>query len=418
VLLPLGVVAYPALTISEESKGVYGPEYVLTCIGVKDIMGTAYDNDFALELTENWNDALTSMSDEYSLENNDIHNFSLPPVTLKYPTNGSDILITLTGVPTNVGVYAGDPIDCVGSPTTAWNYSLGCDLYIDPAVPISKTAPYGTTQPFWYKIETTDVRAVEWAIFPFHLWSKGPLPPNQNYMIQAIVQLTDMYPTDSYSAPPNGDMPWFSEVEPPSPFMVVEFIDCVTKLLFPYVNTFNGGGTKAFSHFDTGIAIANTTVDPFALETCTVNALTNPNGLCYPDEAVGSAVPQNGSCTFYFYPASGAAPIVWTTGVINAGTSAGIDVAATVPGIGTFGTGYAIAICDFQNAHAFTEIWDNAGLGDPGVIVSYMAEVLPEPAFYHRSPAGDGLGEGAVAPINIDGMLLRMLMGQVRHHHK
>ena len=46
-----------------------GPEYVLTCFGIKDITGTAYDNDFELSISENWADALTSLSDEWNLEN-------------------------------------------------------------------------------------------------------------------------------------------------------------------------------------------------------------------------------------------------------------------------------------------------------------------------------------------------------------
>ena len=162
---------------------------------------------------------------------------------------------------------------------------------------------------------------------------------------------------------------------------MVEFKDCVTKLLFPYVNAFLAGGHSAFANFGTGIDFANTTWDPFAL--------TDANGnLLYPDEAKGTATPQYGSCTVYFYPAdesAGPGGIVYTTPSISAGGSYAFDVAAHVPAfVGK--TGYAIAICNFQNAHGFAEIYDNYGIGDPTATLAYLAEILPDPAFYPRTP--------------------------------
>ncbi len=65
-------------------------------------------------------------------------------------------------------------------------------------------------------------------------------------------------------------------------------------------------------------------------------------------------------------------------------------------------TGYAIAICGFQNAHGFAEIYDNyvnLATTGPTATLGYLADVLPDPAFYPRSPAGDLLGETAIAPL-------------------
>jgi len=260
---------------------------------------------------------------------------------------------------------------------------------------------------------------VEWATFGYKLWSHGPLLPNQHYQITATIYLWDLNPS---TVPP--DMPYFTLPEQPT-ISVVEFLDCVTKLLFPYINTFTTSGT-AFTHWDTGIDIANTTWDPFAWTTTatspTCNTLTSTPCYLYPDEWKGSAVPQNGSCTIYFYPANEGTTIVYTTPTISAGGSLGFDVAApSGAGVTTSGgvfynmTGYAIAICNFQNAYGVAEIWDNAGIGDPTSMYGYLAYVLPEPAFYHRSPAGDGLGESAIAPININHWILKLLMTGGHH---
>jgi hypothetical protein len=418
ILLGLGTVGYPATSITFNE----GPEYALTCIGLKEIEGTIYNNDFSLRITEMWNDAITSLSDEYSLENNDGSNLagSFSPT---YPTNGSDILITLSGLPADggaVGVVASAPVPCNGTDSNSTDYCAGGALTIGPGLDTSSTAPYGPTAAFWYPVLTTNVQAIEWADFGFHMWSKGPLPPNQGYTITATVMLTDNYPNTVTTAPPNGDMPWFSEPETPKPIPVVYFLDCVTKLLFPYINTY--GSTAAttappFSSFGTGIVISNTTWDPFALP--------GPGGgYLYPDEAPGTAVPQSGPCTFYFYPSDVTQPTTVLTYplVVAAGGQITFDVAyetthySTVPFTGK--QGYAIAICGFQNAHGFAEIYDNyanMGTTGPHTILGYIPEVLPEPAFYHRSPAGDGLGEGAIAPINIERKLLKELMGIVHH---
>jgi hypothetical protein len=370
-----------------------GPEYVLTCIGIKDISGTSYDNDFSINIAENWANALTSQSDEYAIEND---------TWAGAPTNGSNILITLYHIPPGVGIYGRTPWPCEDFDPSAVGYcSLG-NLVIE--APVAETMTTGTdglgVQSFWYVVDSTNVGTIENANFGFKLWSHGPLPPNQNYQITAQVMLTDDYPT---TAP--AEMPYFTNPED-QPFSVVEFKDCVTKLLFPYINAFVGGGTNAFSNFGTGINVANTTLDPFAL--------TDGSGnLLYPDEARGTATPQSGSCTFYLYPSNESAAVVYTTPTISSGGSFAFDVGSSAKGFQGM-TGYAIAICNFQNAHGFAEIYDNYAVGAPTATLGYLADVLPDPAFYPRSPAGDGLGEGAIAPLDVNRWIERILMG-VKH---
>jgi len=386
----------------------HGPEYELTCIGATKIPGTTLDHGFALNIAENWPDALTSYSDEINRETD---------TWADAPTNGSNILIWLTGIPSNVYVESFGPYVCTTS--SYLPCTLDDSLVFGPTEDGTITTGTTYTEWFWYPITATIPSVAGNATFPFHLWSYGPLAPNQGYVINAQVWLTDNYPYDGSPGEDNGEMPWFSKPED-TPFPVVYFLDCRTNLLFPYINTYQGG-KSAFSSFGTGVIITNTTADPFA-------SLNSSGGYVYPDMEKGAAVPQSGSCTIYSYPDNQAAPSVYITPTISSGGMASVDmgsgngsfdgVAGTValaPGTVLFaGTqGYAIAVCNFQNAHGFAEIYDNyinLATSGPTATLGYLADVLPDPAFYRRSPAGDGLGETAIAPINIPHFLLKLLM--------
>jgi hypothetical protein len=113
---------------------------------------------------------------------------------------------------------------------------------------------------------------------------------------------------------------------------------CNTVLLYPYVTNIAG--------FDTGLAIANTTTDPFGTRT------------------------QNGSCTLNFY-GTAAPSLAVNTGNIATGT-----VYATLTSSAAAGfNGYVIAVCNFQLAHGFAFISD---LGARNLAMGYLALVLPD----------------------------------------
>jgi hypothetical protein len=163
---------------------------------------------------------------------------------------------------------------------------------------------------------------------------------------------------------------------------VVDFSDCQTVLLYPYV-------TNATNYaFDTALAVSNTTLDPFNVPPPASGFPNLP-----PTYGKGSAVPQNGDCYFYVY-AGGALAGTYDTGTIIAGSTDAFYLSKKVSASVT--QGYAIAVCEFQNAHGFAIVENTA----PGGVAwaNYLADVLPDPAFYHRSPAGDMLGETAIAP--------------------
>jgi len=145
---------------------------------------------------------------------------------------------------------------------------------------------------------------------------------------------------------------------------------CRTILLYPFVTNQIG--------FDTGLAISNTSTDPFGTS------------------------PQAGSCTLNWY--SGAtSPPPTNTGNIPTATAYVTLASTTVPGF----QGYMIAVCQFQYAHGFAFISD---LGAQKLAMGYLALVIPDPSSQSNSvrnassygcnssgsdiPCGAGEGDG------------------------
>ena len=155
---------------------------------------------------------------------------------------------------------------------------------------------------------------------------------------------------------------------------------CQTTLLYPFV-TANPAATGLGQGFDTGIAIANTSMDPFG---------TKP----YPIANTTSALNEIGSCTLYPYGwtlsstgAQSAAPAVLkgcdliTNPVqgqncfptVAPGTVQTVLTSTVFPGF----QGYVIAVCNFQYAHGYAAVTD---LGLRGLFSSYLAlELAPDP---------------------------------------
>jgi len=122
---------------------------------------------------------------------------------------------------------------------------------------------------------------------------------------------------------------------------------CTTNLLFPFVTNQAG--------FDTGIAIANTSKDPFGTTT------------------------QAGACTINYYgetAGGGAAPAAQTSGVVPAGSLL-VFTLSSGGNLGITGTpgfqGYIIAQCRFQYAHGFAFVSD---LGAAKLSHGYLALVM------------------------------------------
>jgi hypothetical protein len=115
---------------------------------------------------------------------------------------------------------------------------------------------------------------------------------------------------------------------------------CTTAMLFPYVINVNG--------FDTGIAIANTTSDPF-----------------------GTAA-QNGTCSLNFY-GSGAPTATGTNPFTTPNVATGTDYVNLASTLAPGFSGYMIAVCNFQFAHGFAFVSD---VGARNLAMGYLPLII------------------------------------------
>jgi len=112
---------------------------------------------------------------------------------------------------------------------------------------------------------------------------------------------------------------------------------CATTLLFPYI--LNAGG------YDTGIALTNA--------------------------SAGTSVSQDGTCSVMFYGSGAPSANPYVSGTITAGTVGAFTVSTVASGF----VGYAIATCNFQNAHGFAFVTDGFGAPGRGLSQGYLAVV-------------------------------------------
>lgn len=307
-----------------------GPAAFLSC--VKFVSSTP---DVELTVKENFAQALTSLTDENGLSGSGA-------------TNGSNILVTFTGVPNGVAIT-----------NSAITPSASLTIALDGTTPAAQTAAAANaTLTFLFDVKATDTTAIEKVKLDFTISTPSTLPtgltPNA---ITANVALTSM-PTPSSTT----DVPFF--IDPGTNLTAVGISDCITNLLFPWIVADAPGGT-----FDTGIALANTTKDVFT---------------------AGGAVAQSGSCALTGFKMTDGSTVTTSVGPISAGAT-GTVVLSTVPAFAGF-RGYVIAVCQFQNAHAFAFITQNNMMAN-GTSQGYLALVIPNPALVKRNPAGGGSGE-------------------------
>lgn len=148
---------------------------------------------------------------------------------------------------------------------------------------------------------------------------------------------------------------------------------CRTSLLFPWLVN--------IANFDSGVAIANTSLDPFT-------ALGAP-----------ATTAQSGTCTLTGWRNTDAVSVSFTSGSIAAGTTFTLVLSDPANAVFNGFAGYVIAVCNFQYAHGFAFLVENPAA--PRVAEGYVALVIPDPvlnAGRRARTAGSGLiaqeGEG------------------------
>ncbi len=243
-----------------------------------------------------------------------------------------------------------------------------------------------------YEILFTDPFSIEYADVPFvvsyatALSSNAPIGlPQPNVVATYATGFAPFYSTSAATLA-SGSLPIPRFVFTGAATNLFGIVKCACNLLFPYVTQAPG--------YDTGIAIANTTMDPYG----TTNQFGSVQFWFYGTLANGGAAPGTmcsntaspGTC-----PGTTTVPAgqVLTFTLYNGSTQWGF-----VPGAAAGFTGYMIAQAQFQYCHGFAFI---GGLGGGpavnsstnGLSEGYLALVLDAATFIRGSAQGESLGQ-------------------------
>lgn len=294
----------------------------------------------------------------------------------------TEIQFTVTGIPSGVQLFVPNTVFLVGpggtqtftsgTNTPVWNNettgqegapssatlltatTVISDLNPPQAPPstsvFTQVPVSGTSTTFTYVINSANPNIVESLIVPVeasYLTSSStvPLPGT----VSASVNFAPLAGS-TQQGEASGPIPRF--VQPYGPTTIFTISPCTCNLLFPFVSNIAG--------FDTGIAIANTSSDPY-----------------------GTAS-QTGAVNLYYYGSTsggGAAPPMATSQPVSGGQ----ELIFTLSNGGNFGVpatpgfeGYIIAQSDFQFCHGFAFISD---VGAQKLAEGYLAISLDYPVY-------------------------------------
>src|SRR5579885_2883350 len=238
-----------------------------------------------------------------------------------------------------------------------------------------------------YEILFTDPNSVETAQVPVvvayasNLSSNPPVGlPVPGTATQVAGGFAPFY-TSAAARQPSNSLPVPRFIPGATPLNLFEIVKCACDLLFPF--------TVSNSGFDTGIAIANTSLDPGA------------------NFGFG-ATPQQGTVTFFYFGTGlggQVAPASQTSGVVPAGQVLTYVLSSGAGSIGTTGPngldgragtgqfeGYIIAQAGFQYCHGFAFISPlGGGPLSPGVSGGYLALELDKGGLVRTAQTSENL---------------------------
>jgi hypothetical protein len=267
------------------------------------------------------------------------------------PAGPSAVLVvgetTTDNLTSDIGLAGATPPPGITLATSTGNYTGPSGAAI-PIAPVTLTG--GTGLAVWEVVYTNPatIDTLEFSVFVSYSPSVATNSPAPGTMTVTM----------SFAPTPSGGaftaaqgqvaqsaftIPRFSDSLDIGPLKLASIQLCTTALLFPYV--VNAGG------FDTGISIANTTIDNLA------------------SGGTSSVSAQNGVCTLNFYSAGTAVPPFTTPTPINAGTLFVTTASTVSPGF----QGYMIANCNFQDAHGFAFVSD---VGVRNFAMGYLPLIL------------------------------------------
>ena len=299
----------------------------------------------------------------------------------------------------NQNIVAGTPGGATGVMVLTNTASDGSGSYNPPSGPIT-----ATSQPLQlvsvsngsalvvYEILFTDPFSLEYVDVPFvvsyatALSSNAPIGLPQPSVVATYATGFAPFYSTSAATLASGTLPIPRFVFTGAATNLFGIVKCSCNLLFPYVTQAPG--------YDTGIAIANTTMDPYG----TTNQFGSVQFWYYGSLANGGAAPGT-QCTNTASPGTcgtAATPVnagqVLTYTLYNGSAQWGLDNRAA--GF----TGYMIAQSQFQYCHGFAFI---GGLGGGpavnsstnGLSEGYLALVLDAGTFIRGSSQGESLGQ-------------------------
>jgi len=297
---------------------------------------------------------------------------STAPGPVGLATQGTQITFTYTNIGAGVSLFVPNAVTLAAAPGN--EYGLGSLPGFAVLVggggtdgSLSPVTINGTTGSATYEIWYSDASVIEQIDAPVTVAyisnTQNNLPATGTGKVAVNFAPLSSVATYSSSAP----IPRFCQ--PYTAQNLYTIAPCTCDLLFPFVSNQSG--------FDTGVAIANTTMDPFG------------------------TTPQQGTVTLYYYGGTtggGAAPPSQTT---NDVVPAGQELIFTLSNGGNFGIaatpgfqGYIISIANFQYCHAFAFISD---VGAQKLAEGYLAISLDVPFNLQGVP---GVGAGNSRTLN------------------
>jgi len=285
--------------------------------------------------------------------------FNNVPAGVRLFVSQWNVSVSSLGVPSNLASPSaqeitseaiGDANNSIPASTAFSTLAPGAFGGTIPVVEITPTA--GTTATAsWELIASTptQLQSLQFAYFVTYVAS-----PSTNTPATGSISANLRYgPASTATTATTGPIPRFLDTSKAATAASVNV--CRTVLLYPFITNQAG--------FDTGIAIANTSTDPF-----------------------GTA-PQSGTCSLNWYGAAAPATAT-TTASVASGTDYASLASVLVPGF----QGYMIAICNFQYAHGFAFVSD---VGAQKLAMGYLADVIPDPALnFGRAPSDSSQSAG------------------------
>jgi hypothetical protein len=260
------------------------------------------------------------------------------------PTHGTRIQLVMAGVPAAATIYvpttvtnAGATLQLTSGTTGGYSAVSAVSTAALAASNVAALTPTNGSVTAVYEVTTANPSTIQTFQVPV-------------YIIFSANSVTASQVTVQESYAPNGstDIPNFAAPSN-TPLTASAITACVTNLLFPFVTSQLG--------FDTGLAISNTSTDPFGKFGAVPSGTTAPAG----------------ACTLNYYGAGAPSPSTVATPSIASGTTYAFVNSSVAPGF----QGYVIVQCPFVAGHGFGFVTNLGSAGNSAVAQGYNALSLP-----------------------------------------